>query len=333
MTNGNAIKRLGNQKILITGGAGYLASNLCFLLKNTNCTVYRVDRSGSIFQPISGKLKISDVVGDICDPLIWSNFVGKIDIVFHFAAQTSVYKSANEPAEDLNVNVLPMLRLINAFRSSDRFPFIAFSGTVTETGLTNLFPVDETFRDQPITIYDIHKLTAENYLKYYVQEGMASGAVLRLSNVFGPGPRSSSADRGVLNGMIRKALRGETLTIYGEGNYIRDYIFVEDVARAFLAAAVNKKRVNGNHYIIGSGQGTEFRTAVNLVAERVEMRTGRKASVIHIDPPKALSSIETRNFTANINKFKESTGWNPRISLVEGIDKTIDSILNERDIK
>jgi UDP-glucose 4-epimerase len=321
---------LHNKTILITGGAGYIATNLLELIKNTKCSIIRVDRAGAVFPPILGNFCIQDVVSDIRDPTIWKGFIGKVDIIFHFAAQTSVYKSAQDPVSDLNVNVLPMVNLINAFKFSNRLPFIVFSSTVTIAGLVNSLPVDETFNDRPITLYDLHKQMAENYLKYFIQAGLVSGCILRLANVYGPGPRSSSADRGVLNSMIRKAIDGETLTIYGEGNYIRDYIYIEDVAKAFVAAAAHKDRVNGVHAIIGSGTGSSFKDAVHLVAERVALKIGKTVKVTHVDPPQSLSAIETRNFVANTRLFIEATGWKPEISFIEGIDKTIDEVLQEK---
>ena len=317
---------------LITGGAGYLAYNLLKLLRNTNCNIIRLDRPEAVFTKTQGDFQLSDVKGDIRKSSIWEAFVGKTEVIFHFAAQTSVYKAADDPVADAKINVLPVVQLIEAFRRSEQCPTVFFSGTVTETGLTDTLPVDETHSDNPITVYDLHKLMAENYIKLFAREGIISGAILRLANVYGPGPRSSSADRGVLNKMIGKALKGETLVIYGDGSYIRDYIFVEDVAKAFLAAAANKERVNGQHFIIGSGQGMAFCNAVNLVAERVAIKTGRKPSIIHIDPPKALSPIEMRNFIANTSRFTEATGWKPEVSLVEGIDRTIESFLLESDL-
>ncbi len=326
----SAVSSLNDCKIIVTGGAGYLAWNLVSLFKKVSCSIYRLDRSGADFPPFEGLPVVSDIIGDMTAPGIWEDYIKNTDLIFHFAAQTSIHQSAVEPLLDLHVNVVPILHLINSARRHGKAPFVLFSGTVTETGLTDALPVDESFPDHPVTIYDIHKLTAEKYLEYFSLEGIISATVLRLANVYGPGPRSSSADRGVLNGMIRKALNGEHLTIYGEGEYIRDYIYVEDVAKAFIAAAINKDRVNGKHFVIGSGRGTEFRTAVHLVAQRVEKKTGIKASVLHIDPPKPLLPIDTRNFIANTARFQEATGWKPLVSLAEGIDKTIDSFLDER---
>jgi nucleoside-diphosphate-sugar epimerase len=141
--------------------------------------------------------------------------------------------------------------------------------------------------------------------------------------VYGPGPRSRSADRGVLNAMVRRALAGQALTIYGEGDFLRDYVYVEDVARAFLAAAAHIDRLGGGHFLIGSGRGHTFAEAVRTVADRAALRTGRPVAVDHVDPPRPLAPIERRNFVADTARFHGATGWSARVGLVDGIDRTI----------
>lgn len=316
------------KKILITGGGGYLATNLVTLLRDVNCHVIRLVRPGKKLVPIAGKAHIQDVEGDISDRAVWEGILEDVNIVFHFAAQTSVYVAAEDPQADLEINVLPMLHLLETCRRRGCQPNVVFAGTVTEVGLPVDLPVNETHPDQPLTVYDLHKCIAESYLKHYVREGVVRGAVLRLANVYGPGPKSSSADRGLLNGMIRKALRGEALTIFGHGEYVRDYVYVEDVVRAFLHAGADIDRVNGQHFVIGSGKGHTLAEAINLVAERVAFKTGRRVSVVHVTPPASLSPIEERNFIANTTRFTQATGWIAGVSLVEGIDRTIDYFLN-----
>lgn len=320
------------KRILITGGAGYLASNVIKLLKDTNCHITRLDRAGTVFIPQSdGLAQVDDLIGDIRERRIWEQVLDGTDIILHFAAQTSIYTANENPPVDLDINVLPMLHLLETCRRMNLHPIILFSGTATETGITNHLPVDETHPDKPVTIYDLHKLMAEQYLTYYAREGIVRGTVLRLSNVYGPGPKSSSADRGVLNLMIRKALQGETLSIYGDGNYVRDYIYVEDVASAFLSAAANIDKTNGLHFLIGSGRGYTIAEAVNLVAERVSLKTGTRAKVVHVKPPESLSPIEARNFIANTSRFRQATGWQSKVSLIEGIDRTIENFLIESE--
>lgn len=321
--------QISTGKILITGGAGYLATNLIAQLLDNNCKITRLDRPGTIFTPVIGKAQVRDLVGDIRDRATWEVALTDVDMVFHLAAQTSVYVAEQNPLNDFEVNVMPMLHLLETCREKGTCPTVLFSGTATEFGLSERIPVDETHPDRPITIYDIHKWMSENYLLHYSRRGLVRGGVLRLANVYGPGPRSSSADRGVLNTMIRKALNGEKLTIYGQGNYVRDYVYVDDVVSAFLKAAAGIERVKGHFFIIGSEQGYTLSEAINLVAARVERKTGQRASVIHIPSPESMMKIEERNFVANTARFTQTTGWRSTVPLVEGIDRTIDYLLSK----
>ena len=317
------------KRILITGASGYIASNLIRILKDCECTLVRLDRRNP--PPVSsGKAKFEDITGDIQDSSIFKAAVQDVDIVFHFAGQTSLYWAEKNPIEDLNINVVPMLHLLEACRETSRRPTVLFSGTATQLGLPPSLPVDESLSDSPISIYDIHKLMAENLLLYYARRGFVRGATLRLANVYGPGPKSSSTDRGILNMMVRRALADEPLTIYGTGEYLRDYIYVEDVVQAFIHAAVHIDRVSGRYFILGSGDGVTLKEAINLVADRTALRTGKKVPVEHIDPPSPLHPIEFRNFVADPRSFKEAADFRIKYSLIEGIDSTIDSFDNSR---
>lgn len=321
--NKNILNNYNGKQILITGGAGYIAANLVNLIKDVDCHIIRLDKQGTKLLPINGKAKIDDVFEDIRDHSIWEKLLNKTDIVFHFAAQTSTYVANDNPSDDIKINVLPMLNMLETCRQKNWNPIILFSSTVTVIGIPTHLPVDESQTGQPITVYDLHKLMAEEYLEYFINQDFVRGAVLRLSNVYGPGPKSSRSDRGILNLMIRKALAKETLTIYGKGDYLRDYVYVEDVAYAFLMAAMKIKDVNGQHFVIGSGQGHTIAEAINLVAERVALKTGHRVEIMHIDPTIPQSPIENRNFVVDPQRFCKATDWEGQYSLNEGIDHTI----------
>jgi nucleoside-diphosphate-sugar epimerase len=267
----------------------------------------------------------------LLDATAWREALRGVDVVFHLAAQTSVTMAMADLAADLRANVYPLAQLLQTCRNWKFTPTVLFAGTATEAGLTEMLPVTEDARDEPITIYDIHKLTAELYLKAFCAAHVCRGATLRLANVYGPGPTSGPPDRGVLNAMIRKALCGEQLTVFGDGSFLRDYVYVYDVARAFVFAASRIERVNGQHFLIGSGIGWKFVDAIRKVAERVTARTGKSVSVKHIADSAHETPIDKRNFVADISRFSTATGWRPRIRLEEGIDLTIESLVTSPD--
>lgn len=319
-----------DKRILVTGASGYLATNLINSLKDVDCTIVRLSRGDSLV-PAHGKANIVDVTGDIGTKKTFEQLLEDVEIIFHLAAQTSVYVAEDDPRVDLEANVLPTLNLLEVCRERLWRPIVIFSGTATEVGMPEELPVNESCTDKPVTIYDIHKLFAESYLKHYCRRGIVRGTILRLANVYGPGPKSNSSDRSVINMMVRRALSGEELTIYDKGDFLRDYVYIEDVISAFLKAAVYIEQLNGQHFVIGSGCGHTIAEVINLIADRSALKTGQRVLVRHIQPPSGLSVIESRNFVADTERFVRATGWQARYSLEEGLDKTLEALLEHID--
>ena len=308
----------------MTGASGYIATNLIYALKDIDCTLVCLTRNQ--LKSINSKANFIELTGDIRTSEIWEKALDDVEVIYHLAAQTSAYVASEDPPGDFKSNVLPMLNLLEVCKKGGMKPSIIFSGTVTEVGMPVSLPVNETHKDQPVTIYDLHKLMAENYLKYYSQQEGVRGITVRLSNVYGPGPKSSSSDRSVINLMMQKALAGEPLTVYGQGDCLRDYIYIEDLISAFLKAAVNIEQLKGKHFVLGSGEAYTIAQAFNLVADRVAVKTGKRVPVKHIAPPDMQLPIEERNFIADTKQFIAATGWHAQYTLSEGIDQTLETL-------
>ncbi len=325
----SALQRLSGRTVLVTGAAGFLGSCIVRQLATVPCTIRRLHRH-AVPEPLvvgDSIARVEDIVGDVRVLDTWVAATADVDVIMHLAGQTSVYQAVEDPDADLTANVRPVLHLMHACRAARRRPAVIFAGTATEVGLTTTSePVDETQPDRPITIYDIHKWMAEQYLEVYTRDSVVDATTLRLANVYGPGPAAGSSDRGFLTAMVKRALKGEALTVYGAGEFVRDYVYVDDVARAFVAAAASTEKVKGRHFLVGSGRSTTIAQALECVSDRVAVKTGRRAPIRSVEPPAGLSPIEQRQFVADPRALRQATGWHAGVSLEEGIDRTIEAL-------
>jgi nucleoside-diphosphate-sugar epimerase len=322
----NQIDYYKGKTILITGAEGFIGSSVVGALSRVDCNLICLKHGSRSFDadtPTENNARIKIYKGDLRNAFVWEELLTGVDIIFHFAAQTSSRFANENPVEDTEINLLPVVRLIEICQKKGNRPAILFSGTVTQTGLTESHPVDESRSDTPITIYDINKLAEEKYLQYYSKEMGGESVTLRLANVYGPGPRRRLSDRGILNAMVVKALSGKPLTVYGKGNFVRDYIFIDDVVRAFLTAGTIMNAVNGKYYIVGSGNGYSIKEMAETVRDLVEKKSGHRVQINFIPIPKDLLKIERRHFVADTRRFRIDSGWEPRVSFIEGINRTV----------
>ncbi|MCF6176085.1 MAG: NAD-dependent epimerase/dehydratase family protein [Victivallaceae bacterium] len=312
------------KKIAITGASGYIGSELVESLKYIEATIYRITSNLKHLPTLSeSKAEFIDIEADISKKDIWERLCPSVDVIFHLSSQTNVYTALEDPEADWKINVLPLLNILEVSRELEQKPVIIFTGTATQVGLTEKIPVNENVKDEPVTIYDTHKLAAENYLKVYCANDYAIGTVLRLANVYGYGRSSKNSGRGIVNIMAHKSLTGKTLTIYGNGEYIRDYIYIKDVIKALLCCLPNIDALNGMEFLIASGSGITLKDAVNKIAQEAEILTGTIVNIKHIPAPENLSPIEYRNFIADISNFKNVSGWKPEFTFENGIKELL----------
>lgn len=304
----------------VTGASGYIGSQLVKTLSGSGIKILCVSRNEL---NISGKYEL--VKGDVSDYELWHKIIEQAEIVFHLAGNTSVYESERDVVGNLNATVLPIGHIINAAKNLKKHPKIIFASTATIYGLTNEMPVPESAAACPITFYDLHKYFAEAQLFLAAKQGVLDATSLRLSNVYGPSDsKSSSLERGILNKISLMAMEGKDLTIYGDGNYTRDYIYISDVINAFLMAAATSN-LSGDVYNIGSGVGTTIKQAFECAINLAENIAGTKIKLTHVPWSKELHSIEKRNFIADISKFRGATGWHPEVNIKSGLKLLIDS--------
>ena len=304
--------------VVVTGGGGYLGSALIEALRKTPAIIIRVSR-----RELPALPGVESYQADIGLRDCWSTIIDRADIIFHLAGNTSVYAAAKDSTGSLNSTLLPLTHLLTVAQERGRHPVVVYASTATLYGLTEKLPVSEEATPRPITVYDLHKLHAEEHLALATRKGILEGVSLRLANVYGPSPSTNgSDDRGVLNKVARLALQGRDLSLYGDGNYLRDYVYISDVVRAFILAGITKN-IGGRSFNVGTGQGVTLSRAFQIVAEQAERVTGRPVKINNIPWPVSMDPIERRNFIAETKSLANATNWLPTISLQEGIHSMI----------
>lgn len=311
-----------NRTVAVTGSHGYIGSGLTEALRHTPARLLMVSR-----RPIQAVPGAEVLTADLREASSWREIVGRSDVIVHLAGNTSVYAGAADPAGCFNSTVLPIAHLIAAARDLRRTPRIVFASTVTVYGLTERLPVAEDRAPRPVTIYDLHKWFAEQQLTLASRHGILEGVSLRLPNVYGPSAGFSATDnRGVLNAIAGRALCGSEVLLYGDGRYLRDYVYIEDVVRAFLIAG-SQPGIAGHTFNVASGTGVTIRDAFHLVVDRAARVTGTRSRIRAVPWPDEADPIERRNFVADITRISTACGWTPRVALAEGVDRLIGSLI------
>jgi UDP-glucose 4-epimerase len=306
----------------VIGASGYIGSKLVNKLTDSGCNVIRSSRRDTITNGDS-----EFVMAELDSLDFWLNIVEKSDVIIHLAGNTSINVANDNPALDLNSSVVPIYRLIEACKILRKRPRVVFASTVTAYGFTDNLPVSEATAENPESFYDLHKFFVERQLVLATKLNICDGVSLRLANVYGPSSANSSAnDRGILNKIIGLALAGDIVSLYGGGNYIRDYIYIDDVVDAFILASISSKSA-GEVFNVGSGVGTSVRDAFNAVTQEVYRQTNKIIEMKDMPWPENSPKIDMRNFTASIKKAHTCLGWSPKVSLQTGIATTVKSII------
>lgn len=309
-----------NKKVLITGGLGFIGSNLAIRLVGLGARVTLLDAlfpsfGGNKFNidPVADKIIVK--IGDMRDHLIDDLVKGK-DIIFNLAGTLSHIDSMTDPFTDLEINCRANLCLLEACRKFNGRAKIVFAGTRNQYGKALYLPVDEKHLQEPTDINGINSVAAEKYHFLYDHIWGIETVSLRMTNTFGPRHQMKHSKQGVLNWFIRLLMDGETVKLYGDGSQIRDINYVDDVVAALLLAARSPK-AHGEAFNLGGSPLT-----LREFVEKVIKILGR-GKYAFIKFPKDREVIEIGNYVADIKKIRDELGWQPKVSIDDGIEKTV----------
>jgi UDP-glucose 4-epimerase len=308
--------------VLIIGGAGMIGSTIAHLAVAQGAQVTILDAmlplyGGNRFN-LQGILdEIQFVEGDIRDLNLMRRVVPGYDYIFNLAGQVSYVDSNAEPLLDLDINCKGHLQVLEACRLENPRARLLFASSRFVYGRIEYNPVDENHPFNCLSIYGIHKLAGEKYYRFYHEAFGLNTVSVRIANPYGPRQQMKHSKYGILNWFVRLALMGQPLTVFGDGQQRRDYIFNADLAEACVALMLSPG-TEGRIYNLGTGTGMPFIEMAALVAEAVP-----GTEVQQVEWPQDRYFVETGDYLSDITRITAATDWQPKTTLKEGIRRTV----------
>lgn len=298
-------------KILVTGGAGFIGSHIVESYQDKAEEIRVLDNLRTGYRHNLNGLRHTFIEGSITDRELVKKAVEGVDYIFHLAALVSVPESMAKPGECVDINVHGLLNVLEEAAAAGARKLV-FASSAAVYGDNPTVPKLETMIPEPKSPYAITKLDGEHYLGIFQREGLLETAAIRFFNVFGPRQDPKGAYAAAVPIFIEKAVRGEDITVFGDGGQTRDFIYVKDIAGA-LSFAVETPGVSG---VFNAGYGGQI--TINDLAERVISSADSSSKVLYA-PERA---GDVRHSRASAAKLL-AAGWKPRHSLEEGLASTL----------
>jgi len=319
---------ISNKKILITGGLGFIGSNLARRLVECGNSVTVLD---SLIPEYGGnprnlhdlREKIVVNLSDVRDPFSINELIKGQDYLFNLAGQTSHLDSMNDPFTDLDINAKAQLSILEACRKNNRNIRIVFASTRQIYGKPQYLPVDEKHPFNPVDVNGINKIAGEQYHLLYNQVHEIRSSVLRLTNTYGSRMRIKDARQTFLGIWIRNLIEKKPIQVFGDGKQRRDYNYVDDVVDALIIAATKNESV-GKVYNLGAPDPLSLQDTANIMCQGIE---GSDYQMIPF--PEERKAIDVGDFICDYSAFRDQFGWEPKVKFEEGIKKSLEYFRTE----
>ncbi len=309
-------------RALVTGGLGFIGSNLALALVELGAEVLLVDSlipsyGGSLdnIEPVRSQVRVN--IADVRDEHSMRYLVRGQDYIFNLAGQVSHLDSMEDPYTDLEINCRSQLSILEACRKHNPGVKIVYAGTRQQYGRPDYLPVDERHLMHPTDVNGVNKMAGEWYHIVYNNAYGLRASSLRLTNTYGPRMRIRDARQTFIGWWFRLLLEGGEIQIYGDGSQLRDFNYVDDVVHAFLLAAASDC-ADGRVYNLGSLEPVSLRD----LAERM-VRLRGQGSYSLVPWPEERKAIDIGSYYGDYTRAREELGWEPRVSLDEGLQRTI----------
>lgn len=312
-----------NARILITGGLGFIGANLAQRLVDQGAQVTLVDSlipeyGGNLWNIEPFKARVQVNISDVRDEHAMKYLIQGQDYLFNLAGQTSHVDSMNNPYTDLDINCRAQLSILEACRKHNPGVKLVFASTRQMYGAPEYLPVDERHRLHPVDVNGINKMAGEWYHLVYNNVYGIRSSVLRLTNTYGPRMRVKDARQTFLGIWIRRIVEGRPFQVFGDGKQVRDFNYVDDVVDALLLAAASED-ANGEIFNMGADDPITLKDTADLL---LQVSTTGSYDVVPFPPER--KAIDIGDYYGDYRKIRSKLGWRPKVSLEEGLIRTID---------
>lgn len=309
-------------RVLITGGLGFIGSNLARRLVRGGARVTLCDAmiEGYGGNPANIREIQSDVAvdsSDVRDVAAMERLVAGQDVIYHLAAQVSHVMSLSNPYPDIDINIKGTAVLLEACRKVNPSVLVVRSGTRGQYGPAVRLPVSEETPSDPRGIYEISQLSAEMICRTYTRIHGLRTVPLRLTNIYGPRSQMRHSQFGVVNWFVRLALENRPIPIFGSGKILRDFLYVDDCVEALLAAAQEPRAV-GEVLNVGHDRASTFLEVAEILRE---ILPDTRIEFTDFTPER--KAQEPGDFVSDITKIRGMLGWEPRTDLRDGLERTV----------
>lgn len=314
--------RFRGARVLVTGGLGFIGSNLAIKLVGEGAQVTLVDSmipeyGGNLWniEPVRDRVRIN--IADVRDEYAMKYLVRDCDYLFNLAGQTSHLDSMDQPFADLDINAKAQLSILESCRRHNRQIKIVFAGTRQIYGKPRYLPVDEQHPVDPVDVNGINKLAGELYHQLYHRVYGIRTVMLRLTNTYGPRMRVVDARQTFLGIWIRYLLEGRPIGVYGDGRQIRDFNYVDDVVEAMLLVAQSDK-ADGEVFNLGDEHPLSLQETAELL---IRCHDGGRYTLVPF--PQDRKVIDIGDYYGDFRKIGTRLGWKPSVSLHDGLQRTV----------
>lgn len=312
-----------DRPVMITGGLGFIGSNLAWKLVDLGARVLIVDSliddyGGNLFNICGLEDRLRVNIADVRQQSTMNYLVRGQDVIFNLAGQVSHIDSMRDPHTDLEINCRAQLSILEACRNYNAGVKIVFAGTRQVYGKADSLPVSESHLVRPADVNGINKAAGEYYHLLYNNVFGVRACSLRLTNVYGPRQLLKHNRQGFIAWFIRLAIEDQEIQIYGDGSQLRDFVYVDDAADAFLRAGADEA-CNGQVLNVGGLEPIAHRDLVQLLVDIAGSGRSR-----FVDWPPEKKAIDIGDFYADSTRIGRTIGWAPVTGLADGLRRTIE---------